>query len=175
MKRRLDIQVLWLTVLLSGCATTGPMAVEHNKAVVQRYFDGWANHADTRVADELIAPDLILRNPPTITHGLDDYKQGMTSFHAAFPDLHFTVEDQIAEKDRVVVRWSLRGTHLGELQGQPATGKSIIVTGTSTFRIADGKIREIWVNMDRLAMMTQLGWLPAPTQPPQALPVSPGD
>jgi predicted ester cyclase len=61
------------------------------------------------VADELIATDLVLRNPPSITHGLDDYKQGMAAFHAAFPDLHFTVEDQIAEKDRVAVRWTADG------------------------------------------------------------------
>lgn len=169
------MQALWLAVLLGGCATTGPLAVERNKTIIQRYFDGWANHADPRVADEVIALDLILRNPPTITHGLDVYKQGMASFHAAFPDLHFTMEDQIAEKNRVAVRWTLRGTHLGELQGRPATGNSIIVTGTSTFRIADGKIQEIWVNMDRLAMMTQLGWLPSSPQTPQAPPVSPRD
>jgi steroid delta-isomerase-like uncharacterized protein len=163
MQRAIGIQTLWLAAMLVGCATTPPGTVEHNKTIIRRYFEEWANHGDARVADELIAQNLVLRNPPSVVESLDEYKQGMAAFHSAFPDLHFTVEDQIAETDRVVVRWTLRGTHLGELQGRPPTGNSIAVTGTSTFRIAAGKIQEIWVNMDRLGFMTQLGWLPSPT------------
>jgi steroid delta-isomerase-like uncharacterized protein len=91
----------------------------------------------------------------------------MTGFHTSFPDLRFTIEDQIAEGDRVVVRWTMRGTNLGEYQGWPPTGKTITVTGISAFRIAGGKIQEIHVNMDRHGLMEQMGWVPAPTQTPK--------
>jgi predicted ester cyclase len=76
--------------------------------------------------------------------------------------LHFTVEDQIAEGDKVVVSWRLQATQLGEYQGHPPSGKPIAVTGTSIFRLANGKIQEITVSMDRLGQAQQLGWLPAP-------------
>jgi steroid delta-isomerase-like uncharacterized protein len=117
------------------------------------------NQANAATADELIAPDLMLINPPSVIKSLEEYKRGMATFHAAFPDLHFTIEDLIATGDKVVVRWTLSGTHQGELQGRPATGRKVTITGTSTFRLDAGKIRKIWVNMDRLGMMEQLGWL----------------
>jgi steroid delta-isomerase-like uncharacterized protein len=89
----------------------------------------------------------------------------MAAFHTAFPDLHFTIEDMVAEGDEVVVRWSLRGTRLGNYQGRPPTGKPVSVTGISPFRLADGKIQEITVSMDRLGLSQQLGWLPEPLKP----------
>jgi steroid delta-isomerase-like uncharacterized protein len=138
-----------------------------NERIIRRYFEKWANRGDTTVADELIATNLVLRNPPAVINSLEAYKKGMAAFHAAFPDLRFTVEDLIAEGSRVVVRWTLVGTQRGEFQGRPAAGKAMTVTGTSTFRLAGGKIQEIWVNMDRLAMQEQLGWLPAPPPPPK--------
>jgi predicted ester cyclase len=70
----------------------------------------------------------------------------------------------ISEGNKAVVRWTLRGTQRGEFQGRPPTGKAMTVTGTSTFRLAGRKIQEIWVNMDRLGMMEQSGWLPGPPQ-----------
>ena len=85
----------------------------------------------------------------------------MARFHAAFPDAHFNVEEQIAEGDKVVVRWTLRATQAGEYQGHPSNGKSMTVTGISIFRLAGGKLQEITVNMDRVGQMEQLGWQPA--------------
>lgn len=111
------------------------------------------------MADQLIAPDLELNNPPALLHGLEEYKASMAKFHKAFPDLRFQIEDLVASGNRVVVRWRLNGTHLGELQGKAPTGRSIAITGTSTFRIEAGKIRQIWVNMDRYGLMDQLGLL----------------
>ena len=96
--------------------------------------------------------------------GLDAYKQSMVKFHAAVPDLHFEIDDQIAQGDQVVARWTLRGTQRGELQGHAATGKSFEISGVSTFRIAEGKIQEIWASMDRLGMQQQLGWRSAQTK-----------
>jgi len=126
------------------------------------YFDEWGNHGDPKAADELIATSVTLRSPPAVLHSLEEYKKGMAAFHTAFPDLHFTVEDVIAEGDKVVVHWSLRATQLGDYLGRPATGKTVSVTGMSLFRLADGKIQEITVSMDRLGQWQQLGWLPEP-------------
>ena len=109
----------------------------------------------------------MLRNPPAVIRSLEDYKTGMAKFHAAFPDARYTVEDQIAEGDKVVVRWTLRATQSAEYQGHPPNGKTMTVTGISIFRLADGKIQEITVNMDRLGQMEQLGWLPAAQPPPK--------
>jgi steroid delta-isomerase-like uncharacterized protein len=138
-----------------------PEQVRRNKAIIHRYFEEWANHGNAAVADELIATNLVLRNPPAFIRSLDEYKNGMAKFHAAFPDARYTVEAQIAESDKVVVRWTLRATQATEYQGHPPNGKTMTVTGMSIFRLADGKIQEIWVNMDRLGQMEQLGWLPA--------------
>lgn len=85
----------------------------------------------------------------------------------AFPDLKFTIEDEIAEGSKVAVHWTLRATHRGEYQSHAATAKAVTVTGTSIFRIADGKIQEITLNMDRLGQAQQLGWRPSPPAPPK--------
>jgi len=167
MRAKLLFQLVLFAALLAGCATHHQRALQHNKELIQRYFEEWANHGDTAAADELIATNVVLHNPPAVITSLADYKKGMAGFHAAFPDLHFTIEDQIAEGDKVAVRWTLRGTQKADYQGHPASGKPMTVTGVSIFRIADGKIQEIRVNMDRLGMMGQLGWLPAPAPPPK--------
>ena len=189
MKTKFLFQAGLSTALLCGCATSEtsltrsgehlirPAAtfspsdaekgnhLQRNKDIIHRYFDEWGNDGGTKAADELIAANVTLRNPPAVLHSLEDYKKGMAAFHTAFPDLHFTVEEVIAERDRVVVRWSLRTTQLGEYQGRPPTGKTVSVTGMSLFRLADGKIQEITVSMDRLGLSQQLGWLPEPLKP----------
>jgi steroid delta-isomerase-like uncharacterized protein len=160
--RLLILQIFACTAVLVGCATRPDPVAQRNKEIVRRYFDRWANHGDTAAADELIAPNLVLRSPPAVIEGLETYKRGMATFHAAFPDLKFTIDEPIAEKDRVVVHWTLRGSNVAEYQGHPPSWKSIDITGVSIFRLAGGKIAEITVNMDRLAMQQQLGWIPAP-------------
>jgi len=159
-----QLLVAFCAVWLAGCASPARSHPENNKAIVRRYFEEWGNHGDPRAADELIAADVTLRNPPAVVTSLNDYKKGMAAFHTAFPDLHFTVEEMVAEGDQVVVRWSLRATHLGVYQGKPATGKPVLVTGMSWFRLARGKIQEITVSMDRLGQWQQLGWLPEPAK-----------
>jgi steroid delta-isomerase-like uncharacterized protein len=149
-------------VLCCGCAANREHALQQNKELVRRYFDGWANRGDPAVADALIATNVILRNPPAVVHSLAEYKQGMTAFHTAFPDLHFILEEEIAEGSNVAVHWTLRATQLGEYQGRPPTAKAVAVTGISVFHIVDGKIQTITVSMDRLGQFQQLGWLPTP-------------
>jgi steroid delta-isomerase-like uncharacterized protein len=133
--------------------------------MIHRYFDEWVNHGSKSAADQLIATNVVLRNPPLVLNGLEEDKTRMAAFRAAFPDFRYTIEEPIAEGDKVVVRWILRGTQLKEYQGRPPSGKSMAVTGISIFRIADGKIQEITVNMDRFGMMEQLGWLPVAPPP----------
>jgi steroid delta-isomerase-like uncharacterized protein len=164
MSARLLLSLGLSAVLFSGCATNHHVRWG-NKEIIQRYFEEWANRGDKAVADEVIATNLVLRNPPAVIHSLEEYKQRMAAFHAAFPDLRFTIQEQIAEGDKIAVRWTLRATHQGEFQGRPPTGKTFTVTGVSLFRLAEGKIQEINVNMDRFGMMEQLGWLPPPPPP----------
>ena len=85
-------------------------------------------------------------------------------YFTAFPDLHFTIEDQIAEGDRVVTRFTARGTHQGAFIGIPPTGKQGVVTGTGIDRFANGKIVEAWFNSDDLGLLQQLGVVPSPGQ-----------
>ena len=83
-------------------------------------------------------------------------------FYAAFPDLHTTFEDQIAEGDKVVARVTIRGTHQGEFQGIPATGKEVAFGGILIDHYQDGKVVEHWVQMDMMGLMQQLGAIPTP-------------
>jgi len=92
-------------------------------------------------------------------------KQFVSMYLTAYPDTHFTIEDQIAEGDTVVTRWTARGTHKGPLMGIPPTGKQVTVTGISIGRVVNGKTVEGWSNYDTLGMMQQLGVVPAPGQP----------
>src|SRR5205809_8069376 len=118
MKSKFLFQVAFFALLWCGCVSHQRLSVQRNKEIIHRYFEEWGNHGDTKAADELIAPNVMLRNPPAVLHSLEEYKKGMAAFHTAFPDLHFTVEEVIAERDRVVVRWSLRATQLGDYQGR---------------------------------------------------------
>jgi steroid delta-isomerase-like uncharacterized protein len=167
MNPRFLFQTALLVALFCGCSTSREHALQPNTALVRHYFAGWANLGDPVVADALIATNVVLRNPPAVVHGLAECKQGMTAFRTAFPNLRYTIEDEIAEGDKIAIRWTLRATHLGEYQGRPPTGNTITVTGISIFRIARGKIQEITVSMDRLGHLQQLGWLPARTPPPK--------
>jgi steroid delta-isomerase-like uncharacterized protein len=156
-----------LGLLLAGCATpTSPAGGEAdaagNNKIIQRYFNDWANHGDARVADQLIATNVVVHHPQASATGLDVYKQSMAMFHGAFPDLHFAIEDQVAAGDRVVVRWTMTGTQRGAYQGQAPSGRKVAVVGVSLFRLAAGRVQEIWVSMDRLGFMQQLGMLPTP-------------
>ena len=83
-------------------------------------------------------------------------------YRNAFPDIHFTIDEQIAGGDKVATRWTAQGTHKGELVGIPATGKSSTVTGIAVDRIVNGKIAESWGIFDRFGMMQQLGVIPVP-------------
>ena len=85
-------------------------------------------------------------------------------YRSAFPDIQFTIEDLIAEGDKIVTRYTARGTHRGDLQGIPPTGRQVTVTGIIISRFANGKFVEGWLDFDALGMLQQLGVIPAPGQ-----------
>lgn len=92
--------------------------------------------------------------------GPDGFKQLVSVFRKAFPDVQFSIEDQIAEGDKVATRWTSRSTHKGEFMGIPPSGKAVVITGISIIQVAAGKIIESWNNWDRMGMMQQIGSVP---------------
>jgi len=141
------------------------MSTEQNKTFVRRYWEQVWNQGNLAVVDELIASDFDghpLPSDPDFGRGPAGQKQLVGMYRTAFPDLRMTIEDMTAEGDRVVVRWTVRGTQTGEMMGIPATGKPTTVTGMFLNRLAAGKIVEGWGNFDALGMMQQLGLIPTP-------------
>ncbi|MBV8360856.1 MAG: ester cyclase [Deltaproteobacteria bacterium] len=130
-----------------------------NKALVRRSIEFVNEHK--RLPLELYAATYVYHLPSS-SNVLDLARviEIDAMFHAAFPDLHFTLEDIVAEGDKVAYRYTVRGTHMGDFMGLAATGKQILVTGTLTTRIADGKFQEDWENIDMLGLMQQLGVIP---------------
>ena len=137
---------------------------ERNKALARRIFDELENQGKLALADEIFARDFVNHLPFGEMHGTEGAKQFASMLRAGFPDLHTTVDDQIAEGDRVTTRWTARGTHTGEFLGVPPTSRRMEITGITISRIADGKIVEQWGNPDLLSMMQQLGAVEAPAQ-----------
>jgi steroid delta-isomerase-like uncharacterized protein len=135
------------------------LTAAENKRLARRYFEQILNHGDFLVAETVLAPNCIFRNPPVVARGVTEFTTVIADVRAAFPDLHFTIHDEIAEGDKVVTRWTVTGTQRGDFLGHPASGKQIDVTGINIFRIDGGRVQEIWVNMDRLGEAVQLGWI----------------
>jgi steroid delta-isomerase-like uncharacterized protein len=141
------------------------MLLETNKTISRRFFEEAFGKGNLNVLDEIIASDHVNSGPgalPELPTGPEGAKQLVTVYRNAFPDVRFTVDEQIAEGDNVVTRWTADGTHKGELQGIPATGKSSTVTGIAVDRIVNGKIAETWGIFDQFGMMHQLGVIPMP-------------
>jgi steroid delta-isomerase-like uncharacterized protein len=136
-----------------------------NKAAVRGFCDA-ANTGDAELIsetiDELVEPDAQIRTPlPIEASGAQLLKEVFGRLHRAFPDLHITVEDLIAEGDKVVARNTVTGTHQGEYMGVPPTGKSITYNEIFIARLVNGRIAETWGVVDVLSQMRQLGVIPA--------------
>lgn len=139
---------------------------EQNKMLVRRAVEEVWNRGNFAVVDELVASDILIHasTPAEEIHGSEGVTQFYATLRAAFPDIHFTVEDQIAEGDRVVTRWTARATHTGAFRGIPPTGKQGAITGIDIDRIVNGKVVECWPISDELGLLQQLGVIPAPEQ-----------
>jgi len=145
------------------------MSIEANKALARRYFEELLNEGNLAVADEILAPNIIVHSSFQIMiQGVENVKQSMAGFRVAFPDQHFTIEDEISEGDKVVFRYVYRGTHQGEFRGIAPTGKQVTIAGIAIYQITrerpHGRIEEAWIAGDNLGLMQQLGAVPAPGQ-----------
>ena len=139
------------------------MSLEENKAIVRRFFEEVANKGNQTVADELLAAEFVNHNPgPGQGTDREGFKQSVVGALTSFPDLHYTIEDIVAEGDRVMVRWTQKGTHEGQWGPVAPTGKQFEVSGFYSFRVANGKLVKLWSNMDLWSMAMQLGLLPPP-------------
>lgn len=139
------------------------MSAEANKAVIRRLVEEVYNEGNLDVVDELVAPD-VFNHPavPEHQHGLDGFKHVIEWVRAIGPDTHYDIDDTIAEGDKVAVRMTVSGTHTGTLRGIPPTGKSFSVDYVHWFRLADGKVAELWAVRDDLTRLQQLGLIPVP-------------
>jgi steroid delta-isomerase-like uncharacterized protein len=137
---------------------------EQNKQLVRRAVEEVWNKGNYDLAHEFLTSDFVVHGstPADDVHGPEGVRQHFSMLRTAFPDLHFTVEDQIADGDRVVTRWTARGTHTGPFNGIPPTGNTGVVTGIDIDRIANGKLVECWMNLDELGLLQQLGVIPTP-------------
>jgi steroid delta-isomerase-like uncharacterized protein len=137
------------------------MSIEQNKSILRRWIENGWNKGNLALVDELYTTDLVQYDPAKL-EGREALKHYVGGFQAAMPDLHFSIEDLIAEGDKVVWRFTATGTQTGPLMGIPPTGKQATVTGTATFRLVDSRIAEVWVNFDALSMLQQMGVVPMP-------------
>lgn len=135
------------------------MSAEENKSLVLRFYEEFFNKGNLDIVDELHSADFQHYDSGASDPGggPEGYKKRNAVFLKAFPDRHVTVDDQVAEADKVVTRSTMRATHTGDLPGIPATGKRVVVTATIISRIKDGKIVEEWEDWNALGMLEQLG------------------
>ncbi|PYV71360.1 MAG: ester cyclase [Acidobacteria bacterium] len=129
-----------------------------NAELSRRIFEDVWNRKNLSAIDDLISADYVHHdaNSPAAS-GIDGYKQFVNYYMNAFPDAHFTIDDAFTDGQNEVTRWTVVGTHEGELAGIPRTGRRFSVTGITIARIANGKITESWNNWDALGLMQQLG------------------
>jgi steroid delta-isomerase-like uncharacterized protein len=137
--------------------------LEENKTIAARFYEVY-NEGNTDVVDEIFSPAFVGRDPNDPSQerrGPEGVKQVVAAFREAFPDLKGILEDQTAEGDKVVNRYTGRGTHRGEFLGVEPTGREVELAGVTIFRLRDGKIIEGWDFYDGLGLLRQLGVMPA--------------
>jgi len=138
------------------------MSTEDNKGLVRRFYEEVFNQKNMAAMDEFFAPNIVDHSaPPGLPGGIEGQKYLIGMYLTAFPDMHLTVEDMIAEGDKVVARLTSDGTQQGEFMGISPTGKHVTVTVMDILRIAGGKFVEHWIEMDTLGLLQQLGVVPS--------------
>ncbi len=133
-----------------------------NKAIIRRLYEEVWNKRKLEVISEIVSPSHALQGPNISgsSVGPEAYKRQFLLFLAGYSDLHFTIDDIIAEKDKVVACWTFSGTHRGDFMGIPATNKKVSMDGMTIHHLAGGKIMDSYGNWDALGMMQQLGVVP---------------
>ena len=146
------------------------MSTDTNKALVRRYYEEVLNKRDPSLVEELFAPNYVYHisdAPPKLPTGLEGFKQFVTEFLSGYTNLHFTIEDQIAEGDKVVTRMTGHSDNPGPLKGAKPSSPEVAaradtIPGISIERIADNKIVESWGVFDTSAMYELTGAIPHP-------------
>ena len=138
------------------------MTKEENKATSRRFYEELFNRGNLAAAEEIVTADFVLHDPniPEQPRGPDGLKRFVAMYRDIFPDIEFTVEDQVAEGENTATRWVARGTHQGELMGIAPTGKRVEVRAFTLHRFSGGKIAEDWAHYDALDVVRQLGVVP---------------
>jgi steroid delta-isomerase-like uncharacterized protein len=143
--------------------TDGKRASDVNKELMRRFYDEVINGRNLDLIDELLSDDFVEHEEfPGIPPTRDGVKQIFETFYAAFPDIHFRVDDLLAEGDLVAARVTITGTHEGEFMGVPATGRSVEITAMDLVSFEDGKGTAHWGVGDMVSLLQQLGAMPAP-------------
>lgn len=141
------------------------MSTEENKTTMRRFIEVIFNEKRVDRAAEFVAPDYLDHSAlPDQGPGLEGATQRWAMFTAAIPDMRITIEDVLAEGNKVVVRYSVEGSHRGEMMGIPPTEKCFRISGINITRMAEGKLAEHWEQMDTLGLLQQLGVTPASGQ-----------
>jgi len=137
------------------------MSIQENKTIARSFIQVWGK-GNLDIIDELAAPSLSVQYPimPQVVQGNKTFRKVMEKFRSAFPDSDLQIEEEIAEDDKVVIRWSFSGTHQGGLLDIPATGKKVRWTGITIYRIVDGKVLEEKGEEDFLGFFRQIGLVP---------------
>jgi steroid delta-isomerase-like uncharacterized protein len=147
------------------------MSEAENKTIARRFNEEVWGRGDQAVLEELLDPDFVDHDAlPGQAPGREGHKQILIAFHSAFPDLNVTTEEILAEGEKVVSRWTARGTHQGELLGIAPTGNGVTIKGIDVLRVAEGRIVERWAQFNSLEMMQQLGVVPPPEQSEEVSP-----
>ena len=143
-------------------------STEINKKTIQQFYEQAWNEKNLAIVDETHSPDwnhIDPSLPGDVSGGPDGNRERMNQVLSSFPDIHFDIQDMIAEGDKVVVRFLARGTHKGVFAGIRPTGKKVAMQGIIIHRLSEGQIVEDWVIRDTLGLLQQLGAVPAPGQP----------
>ena len=148
--------LLSVTMLLAGCATSSAVIEARNIDAIRAVFSEVWSKGNLDLIDELYALDFVGHFPAGTFHGRDGLRSRVIAHRAAFPDWTEQIEDTIAEQDRVVARFTSRGTNLGEFLDNPPTGNRVEISEVAIFKLKDGKIVEQWVYPDMLSMQRQL-------------------
>src|ERR1043165_4659769 len=144
------------------------MSVEENKALVRRFFDAFGRN-DFAGLEAVTSQDVVYHTaPPGLSAGIEGYRELMAMYVSAFPDIQITVDDMVAEGDKVVTRFTARGTHRGEFMGIAPTGSQVTVGGISIIRVAGNKVIDEWEQLDMLGGLQQLGATLVPPEPSTA-------
>ena len=137
------------------------MSAEQLKVAAQNFIEKGLNQKDMSAFEAYFSPDLIDHAlPPGLPSGLEGRKMFASALLAAFPDLHVHVEDLVTDGEKIVTRYSVHGTHKGELMGIPPTGKAVSIGGIAIDRFENGQSIEHWEFYDQMGMMQQLGVIP---------------